>query len=389
MSALFTLIVFLVLFSVLILIHELGHFFTAILSGVKVEEFGLGFPPRAKILTKRKGVIYSLNWIPLGGFVRMLGQDDFSAENTLKNFFAKGSFASQKLWKRMLIIVAGVLMNFLLAYVLLTAVFRVGFYPLAIVPNDRININSYLIMREDFAKQEGVLVFREDLATNPGVRIVEVLKDSLAEKMAFQKDDLIQQINSVDVLEPADVIKMTAESADKKLIFSIKREEKGFKITLTPKQGELVGLGMKANYEITKKQFKWSAPLKAGEELIKQGWVTLYLAKDLVKGVVTKFQISKNIAGPVGMAQLTYDFVGQGITQLLLFAALLSLSLGIMNILPFPALDGGRFLFLLIEAITRKRPDPRIENYLHRLGFILLLALLIIVTWNDVMRFFN
>ncbi len=381
---LLTVISFIIVFSMLVLIHEFGHFITAKKSSVKVEEFGLGLPPRAKKIFKDKhGTIYSLNWIPFGGFVKMKGEDDF--EGKTKN--DKDSFVSASLWKRMIIVTAGVIMNFLLAIFLLTIVFTTGFKPLAIVEDSKIPINSYIIQRESFAQNNGTLSV--DITQN-GVTIESVKKGSLAEKNGFSPQDRIIKINEQEINSLQTISDILQNNRGKNLSITIIREENEQIVDIFLEEEASLGIYMRSNLKINDVQFSFPQSfLKASEEVARQSYITIILAKNVVSNLVNKMTVPEGVAGPVGIAQMTDTFVKLGIVPLLIFMSMLSISLGVLNILPFPALDGGRFLFMLFELITRKKPNPKVETAIHSIGYALLMILIIAVTWNDIARLFQ
>jgi regulator of sigma E protease len=414
-----TIVAFILVFSILVLVHECGHFFTAKKSGVHVEEFGFGLPPRAKTLWRDKsGTIYSLNWIPFGGFVKMLGEDlavpdkpvqpilpkhpteeeerlyeegkkmypqmlkDY--EEKMKIWNNPKSFGAQKLWKRMIIVTAGVMMNFILAIVALTIVFTAGFYPLAIVDDQKIPVNSYIIQRESFAKQTGTLAIDPNVK---GVTIEKVEEHSLSQQAGFQAGDIVLSINNEKIDNAIALINMTKEDAGKQMTFVVQRGAAEQTLMVTPEKDKPIGIYLKPEFTLNMVQFPFpSSVVKASEEVARQSYITLILAKNVITDIFQKFTVPQGVAGPVGIAQMTNTFVKMGFIPLLMFLAMLSISLGVLNILPFPALDGGRFLFMLFELITRRKPNAKVEAMIHSAGFALLMLLILAVTWNDIAR---
>lgn len=287
-----SLIAFLLIFSVLIVVHEWGHFFTAQKCGVKVLEFSLGFGK--KIWTKtHKGVEYALALVPFGGFVRMLGEDESSDDPR--------SFEQAKLWKRMAITLAGIAMNFVFAVVILTGLFSFGTTPVLISDAD-----------VDQAIERGIVVLGEEL-----------------------------EDGSRQILEIKEIQKPFPQS----FVFAV-TETWRISGAVIDKAAEIPG------------------------EIISTG------------------KLPDGLAGPVGIAEATHKILPSGIAALLKLAALLSISLAVMNLLPIPALDGGRFLFQLIELVIRRRVPPKWENSVHIGGFVLLMVLIAAVTWNDIVRIF-
>ena len=365
-----TIIAFIVIFSVLILIHEWGHFTAARQAGVKVEEFGIGIPPRAKKLFKdKKGTLYSLNWIPFGGFVRLFGEDS-SDPKVLKD---SKSFASKTLWQRTRIILAGVFMNFVLAWVLITIGFSIGMKP-------------FLVTEDDFNKamEAGLL------ETNPVVYVHEVESGSSAEEAGILSGDILLSLNQKELHSVEDLTEglgsgisypLTLEREDESLTVTIHPNEEG-KIGVVISQQELIEDIHPLQYPIYK------APYYALHEVVRLSALTVDMLGNVVVSLVAKFAIPEGVAGPVGIARMTHTFVQQGIMALIQFTALISISLGVINVMPFPALDGGRFLFILFEVITRKKPSPKWESIIHTIGFVLLMALIVVITWNDIVQFF-
>jgi regulator of sigma E protease len=288
-----SLIAFLVIFSALILVHEYGHFTAAKKSGVKVEEFSLGM---GKLLWKKqKGETqYSLRAVPFGGYVKMLGEEDKSDDPR--------SFSKAKLWRRMMITLAGVFMNFVMAILALTVLFTAGTNPILITDAD-----------VERAEAAGLLVLSEE--------VNEDGKRELLEIVPIQKPF------------PQSLLFATTETYR-------------ISVAVVQKLGEI--------------------PV----EIIKER------------------RIPEGLAGPVGIAEITHKIVPLGLLALLKLFALLSISLGVINLLPIPALDGGRFLFQIVELVTFRKPPESWENAIHMAGFILLMGLLVVITWNDIMRVF-
>jgi len=287
-----SILAFLIIFSILILIHEAGHFFAAIKSGVKVEEFALGM---GKNLWKKKrnGVEYTINAVPFGGFVRMLGEEKKSKDPR--------SFNQAKLYRRMFITLSGVIMNFVLAIICLTILFTNG-------------TNPILITEEDVAQAEasGLLILGEEN---------EEGKKEFIELKPIQKPF------------PRSLVFATTET-----------------------------------YRISKAVIKKAAEIPM--DIIEHG------------------RLPEGLAGPIGIAEITHKVVPLGIMALIKLMALLSISLGVINLMPIPALDGGRFLFQLVELITWHKVPEKWENAIHMTGYILLMLLLVAITWNDIFRIF-
>ena len=342
---LITILAFLAVLVVLIIAHELGHFSTAKAFGVKVEEFGVGFPPR--LLSFKKGETrYSLNAIPLGGFTKMVGEVDPSETRSL---------ASKSIWVRILVLSAGSLMNFLLPLLLFSIAFMVPY---------------------------NVLIGQ--------VTVEEVLPNSPAAIAGLQPEDTIISINGKQLNSTLDLSREIQLNLGKESTMVISHSDSVTEeVQLTPRwrppegQGAIGILVKTANPTIvSQREPFWRAiPLGVNKcietfVLFKNGILSLFI------GTAT-FQVG----GPVAIAQMTGEVARAGISPLLEFAAFLSINLAIINIFPLPALDGGRIVFVLLEWIRRgKRISPKIEGLIHGIGFVLLIAAMLAVTYQDIIR---
>lgn len=363
-----TILAFIVIFSVLVLVHEWGHFYFARRAGIKVEEFGIGLPPRAKQIYKdKKGTVYSLNWIPFGGYVRLYGEDS-SDPNVLK---AENSFASKSIATRSSVIVAGVVMNFVLAWVLITIGFLVGMRP-------------FLITQGDLQKATaaGLIEAQEVLYVH------EILEGSPLSESDLRPGDLVVEINGRQVPLAADLPSILVPGRPVEL--SILREEREGALVVTPDvEGKLGFSVSNIPYIVYLKDQKYSifrAPVEAIKEVGRLSYLTLDMLGNVIVSLASKLTVPDGVAGPVGIAKLTYHFTQQGVIALMQFSALLSISLGVINIMPFPALDGGRFLFIIFEVILRRRPSAKWEATIHAVGFALLMLLILLITWNDIVN---
>lgn len=357
----YTIIIFIIVLSVLVLAHEFGHFIVARKRGVKVEEFGIGFPPRLWKI-KRGETVYSINWIPLGGFVKLKGEGGEDKDDI-------DSFAHKRIWERALIISAGVIMNIILAAVLLGVGFIFGI-PQAI--------------NEDLPALARV--------SELSVIVVEVLDNSPAKEADLQLGDAITAIGGQEIFKVDQLKSYVSSREGEEIIFNIKRGEEELERLILPVKLEeegIVGIGV-GLIDSGKVSYPWYAAFWQG--LV----TTLFLTKEII---VAFYYLFKNLifgqglmveaAGPVGIAVMTGKMAKLGIIRLLQFISILSINLAILNFLPFPALDGGRFLFLIIEKLRGKPVDQRIENIVHNLGFILLMALVVLVTYRDILNVFN
>lgn len=356
-----TTLLFLALLSVLVFVHELGHFLMARACGMKVEEFGFGFPPRA-VGFRRGDTLYSLNWIPIGGFVRIKGENGNEKND-------HDSFASKKPWQRFLVLVAGVTMNFLLAIVLYSVGFMVGL-PSTI---------------------DGPLPSSARV-TDSKLSIMEVVSDSPAAKAGIVGGDAIISLDGY--------VPETAEQARAYLIahteigVSLKLDKKDTSVEIVrlvaePLKGtDMVGIGV-GFVQTARVSYPWYLAVAHGVAATGQmTWAILDSFGKLIGSLFGGGNMSASLAGPVGIAVMTGEVAAMGFVYLLQFAALLSINLGVINILPFPALDGGRIFFLIIEKLRGKAADERLENAMNNLGFLFLMIVIVFVTVKDVMKFF-
>lgn len=348
-----TVLLFFIVLSVLVLAHEFGHFWLAKRAGAKVEEFGLGFPPR--IVKWRRGeTLYSVNLIPFGGFVKIFGED--AAEQK-----EPGSFGLLSLGKRAQVIAAGVIMNFLLAAVLMMIVSGLG--------------RPTLI-------NEG----NKALARDISIRILEVAPGSPAEVGGLKVGDKI--VGADDVEEFQQFIEV---NRGREINLSVERGSETLKFTLTPRkdmpEGEgPIGISL-ARIGIVSSPW-WRAPW---DGLVASVNLTIAIAVAIVQllaGAITGQGFVANLSGPVGIASLTGEAARLGIVYLLQFTALLSINLAILNVLPFPALDGGRLVFLVYEKFRGRPVNKEFEHAVNMVGFALLMLLLVWVTWQDIVRIF-
>lgn len=539
MDIILTIIAVVIIFSILVLIHEAGHFFAARRAGIKVLEFGIGFPPR--LFEKKIGeTTYTINAIPFGGFVKLYGEDATS-EAVIK---AKDSYAHKSPWVRTKVVVAGVLMNFILAIVLLTIGFTFGIEPLLVTEADLFahlaqgnvksapglfigkvpdNLKSFGLEMGDkivtiddkaitdesqagifekggakkdidltlvsakgvykkihvpltgkdksfgidlkpftqfprlaileikklsksskagFKKGDQILqmngteiytpqdfdyalsrsqniaftILRDNqileipvtLPDKKSVVIAEIFSDSAAQKSGFIKGDIVVSISSTAISAPEQMQEILKKSGGKNLAYKLSRDGKELEITAKTGVNNMLGVALSQvnsfkNYEISTyrtsvltsiteiKRVRYG-PWTAFKQAVSESWrltgITVNAFGRTLKTIVSRFSVPAEIGGPVQIAYYTHTFVQEGFFALLRFTALLSLSLAVINILPIPALDGGRLLFIAIEVIFKKRVNARFESFVHGIGFILLLGLIILVTYSDIIKLF-
>ncbi len=378
-----TTLIFILVLSVLVFAHELGHFWTARKLGVKAEEFGFGFPPRAfgfyrdikgkwRRFTGNRALedlpaeqapadtVYSLNWLPIGGFVRIKGENGEGKQDP-------DSFATKSLWRRALILSAGVIMNVILAAMLLSLGYMIGL-PQGI---DDVRPSARITKAE--------------------VIVMEALADSPAQRAGLQAGDVIVAVNGqeVDSSEGLQAIVGANNGQATEFLVKSQSEEKSLQITpeiisSTGKPG--IGVSIYASGTVRYPFFIaiWEGIRATGLMF----WAIIVAFAVLIRDLFLGVGVGGQVAGPVGIATLTGQVASLGFAYLLQFMALLSLNLALINILPFPALDGGRLLFLLIEKFKGRPVRQSVEALIHTIGFWLLILLIIVVTYKDIVRLF-
>ncbi|MBU2632499.1 RIP metalloprotease RseP [Patescibacteria group bacterium] len=361
---LITAIVFILILSVLVLIHEFGHFFMAKKFNIKVEEFGFGLPPRAFGI-KRGETVYSINWLPIGGFVKLYGEDEAGSGSVKKpsatshkqladvdrTYFAKPA------WQRAIVVGAGVVMNFFLALVIISYLFSIVGVPR---PGDKIFIS-------------------------------EVADNSPARAAGLKKGDVIKIINGKKITTSQDLVSITKQNAGKKITLTVERARGEIrKIEVTPRKDypkDQGPMGVLIAQDVKVVKYPWyQAPVVGTVETLKQTWMILSGFGMIFSQLLIQGTAPQGVAGPVGIAQLTGQILEIGPYAILSFVALLSLNLAILNIMPFPALDGGRLLFIFVEIATGRKVNKKFESYAHAIGMMILLGLIALVTFHDIFR---
>lgn len=352
-------IAFIVMLLALVLAHEAGHFFAAKWSGCNIEEFGFGFPPRLFSIV-RKGTRYSFNLLPLGGFVKIEGEnmDEVAPSPT--------SFAAKSAGKRIFILSAGVIMNMVLAYVLLTAQAAVGSPTLVTGQN-------------------------ASTLTNQKTYILDVAKDSPAEKAGFKKFDRIVAIQGTKNPTIDQIQQVMSNYGGQEVNLEIDRAGQKIQayvlVRENPPTGEgATGVSLAATGLIKAPWWKapWAGLTRTWNMLVAivvQFWI-------LIQQLVQHGSAGESLTGPIGIAVYTNEATQLGLPYFLEFMALISINLAIINILPLPALDGGRILFVGLEKIFGRRYIGRIESYTHTAGFVALIGLMLFVTFHDVHKYF-
>jgi len=346
MDIIITLLAFFGVLAIVVVAHELGHFATAKWSGVKVEEFGLGYPPR--IFGIRRGeTLYSLNAIPLGGFTKMAGEEDPQVERSL---------ASKSIGTRLLVLSAGSIMNLILPFLLMTI----------------------------------ALMVPHNVWTGQ-VTVAEVSENSPAAVAGIRAGDIIISITDAPVNNTGDLSRYIQLSLGKEITVLVEHSN-GIEevVTLVPRwrppEGEgASGVAVFDNvvYKESQSEPFWQAIPMGVSQTIEN----MVLFKNSILSLFTSTASTGGVTGPVGIAQITGEIAKSGISPLLEWTAFFSLNLAILNILPLPALDGGRIAFVLLEWVRRgKRISPKKEGLVHLIGFAMLLAFVLAITYQDIVR---
>ena len=363
-------------FIMLVVLHEFGHMVASKRNGVVVEEFGVGFPPRAwgKKLRKKKGddTLYSLNWLPLGGFVKLKGEHDDATE--------KGSFGAASLKTKVKILLAGVGMNFLTAWVLLTGLFLVGAPKL---PFESLPF---------YGKEQSVI--QSDTKTVASKTYVgEVSKNSPAEKAGLEFGDVILSLNGQVPGDELTLNELTKKYAGQEVKLKFEdennRKDKEVEVQLREdgESGGVLGVGVA---QTVKFKSTWSAPINAITTMYQSTEATFrgigYAFSSIVHGESEK--AGEVVGGPVATVDAIKNVSRSGFPDLVLLIALISLSLGIMNVLPIPALDGGRLFLILLFRLRGKVLTKEKEEKLNAWGMGFLLIFILLITVVDVRRLF-
>lgn len=368
-----TIIIFIIILGILVFVHEFGHFWVAKKTGMAVDEFGFGFPPRIagiqKIAGKLKMVwghkppldpqqtVYSINWIPFGGFVKIRGENN-EYENDPR------SFINRPFWARLGTLVAGVTMNWILAAVLFSAVLAVG-TTAELTPGDPILAYAAVSSRQ--------------------VAISYIQDGGPAQKAGLQQEDIILSVDGQTFTSYEPLQQYILSHKGQTFEFVVKRFNETEKIDVpslkspAPDEGP-TGIALT---DIGTIRLPWYRAIIRGTQ---EAVLTTQAIAAGVYQIFTSKAALKSVGGPVAIGRLVGQVRQVGIVALIRLTALLSLSLAVLNILPIPALDGGRVLFLIIEKIRRKKNNQKIEQFVNTAGFVLLIMLMVVVTIKDIMK---
>lgn len=356
----------------IVILHEMGHFFAARRAGVEVEEFGIGFPPRAKTLGKKNGTEYTLNWLPLGGFVKLKGEHDSDTE--------PGSFGAARLRDKVKIMVAGVVVNALTAVVIFSVISLFGL--------PKVFENQFAI------ESDNTIVTQE-------VIIADVSEDSPASQAGIEQRDELIRISgseSFEINTSEDLLVATEALEGQQVEVTFVRDGEEFtesatlrgqaEVEASRQTDEPIGYLGVVPVEYVEQRATWSAPIVGivftGQVTVETFNVFGEIIADLFRGDTSTAQ--ENVTGIVGIGDALGQLSEQGLKSVLLLIALISLSLAIMNILPIPALDGGRLFVTLLFRGLRKPLTQNMEERIHGTGFALLMLLFVLITIVDVQR---
>jgi regulator of sigma E protease len=357
-------IIFIIVLAVIVLVHELGHFLLAKIFGVRVEEFGVGIPPRA--VGKQIGeTLYSANWIPLGGFVKMLGEEN--SDEKISESEKSKSFSAKSKWKQALILIAGISFNLIFAWLVISLGFVIG-----------------------MPAPVGESVFGQ--TQNVRTVVTGVVPKSPADVagLAVGDDVFAVKIGNQPIVNPTaeNISSAISKSQTGDISISYQRGNYLVKtISITPSTGivpgeRLIGISMEDLGTL-----KLSPPFAFLEGAHTTYILTVATAQGLAQFLWQTVQLKSNwseVSGPIGIASVVGQATQLGFVYLLSLIALISINLALINLVPFPALDGGRLLFVVIEAVIRRPIPSRVANWLNTVGFFLLLALMIFISVHDV-----
>ncbi len=338
----FTGIVVVLVFGFMIFFHELGHFLAAKKAGVKVNEFALGMGP-VLLKTQKGETTYALRLLPIGGFVSMEGEDSESGD--------AGAFCNKSPAKRFVIIAAGAFMNLLLGYVIMLA----------------------LVMMSSGIATTEIHSFAQGATSNQYLQAGDKIVEINGKRIRTSNDISYELMREDDGIVDMVVVRDGQRVALDGVTFRMEEVQDGVKAIKL----DFIVKGVAKNF--------WNVPVYAFDwtvSIVKQVWMSFV---DLIGG---RYSINQ-LSGPVGVATAIGEASGLGLDYMLILVAIITINLGIFNLLPIPALDGGRLVFLLIEAVRGKPVNPNIEGYINVAGLVALMGLMVFVTFNDIAKFFQ
>lgn len=359
--------IFLVVLFVLVLVHEWGHYITAKKTGMRVDEFAIGFPP--KMFGIKKGETeYNFNLLPIGGYVKIYGENADEAESAENDVDAHRAFGARPKWAQALVLVAGITMNILFAWLLFTVTLAVG------VPT---------AVDEAHATDSAKLI------------VAGTLKNAPADGKLPIGSEITQATAGSDTLNhptPASFSEFVTAHAPSPVTIEYNLKDKSQSVVIVPVSGLVAEnpskyiVGTSLSLVEIKKESIPTAIIDGFKETVHGLYSISAGLLSLIKDSIVGKADFSGIAGPVGIVGMVGDAASYGLTPLLTFTAIISLNLAVINLLPFPALDGGRLMFVAIEAITKKRVPAKWTGWTNLIGFGLLMILMAAVTFNDISR---
>ncbi|MBE6752907.1 MAG: RIP metalloprotease RseP [Ruminococcaceae bacterium] len=411
MTTILIVVVSVILFVLVIMIHEFGHFLFAKLFGVKVNEFAIGMGP--KLLKKQKGeTLYSLRLFPIGGFCAMEGEDEDSDDDR--------AFGNKKVWQRMIIVIAGAAFNIILGLIFMLIIQGqqpyyasrtiAGFVPTAVSYSDFAadtdgerdylyseDEETYLTIVEGEGNAAGGTISAEEAKSNEQAGKGHIFREAASGKTGLKQDDVIISVNDYRALCFYDAYFAMSMDDDGVMDFVVERDGERVKIPDVTFDRVDAG-GMMTGTEMTVLDFQVYAVPRTFKTLMQSTYLqSQYFVRSVYMSLyymITGRAGFNQMSGPVGIASMIGEVAEagfaqsfmEGINSILYIMALITFNLGIVNLLPLPALDGGRFVFLVIEAIRRKPINQKIEGIVHTVGLLLLFGLMIVITYQDIIR---
>lgn len=381
MELVFGIVTGLIILVLLVVVHELGHAIMARRNGVVVEEFGIGFPPKAWSKKLKNGIEFSLNWLPLGGFVKLQGEHDAAS--------GKGDYGAATFWQKTKILLAGVFINWVTAVILLTILALTGLPQ--ILPNQ-------------------FSVASDTTVTTQPVRIASIQEEMPAEAAGLRRGDEILRFGGQEVKSPEALVQQSQARKGQSVEVVYKRgdTERRTRVQLRSENSDQRGYFGVTPGQMTTMRATWSAPIVGVATTAQLTWETFKglgkLVADLAAGLAQQLSFNQDVreqggqnlnaagasvAGPIGILGVIFPAAQQaGPTQLVLLTAIISLTLAVMNVLPIPALDGGRWFTMAAFRLARKELTKEREEQIQTVGFLTLMALVVVVTFADVTKLF-
>jgi len=361
-----SILIFILILAVLIIVHEYGHFIVAKKWGIRVDEFGLGYPPRAKVLFKRKGTLFTLNWIPFGGFVKIFGEDP--DQQSLEGDDKGVALTSKSRFAQATVMFAGPLFNFIFAWLIILVILFLGLPSAVDSKNEKYVSGTKTVITE---------VMTDSPAAASEVMVGDAVLSAQFEGVTYGS---LVDVNFSQSVSNNKVLNLTLDRSGETIEKQISIGE--FMVGDRPGIGvglQTVGIYKPPFFKAIIESFKVTG------EMIYQ--ITFGLGSLIVDAFRGQADVT-NLTGPVGIVSLVGDASNLGVVYLLMFIALISVNLGVINLIPFPALDGGRILFLIIEKIKGSAISPKVANTLNSVGFLILITLMLFITFRDIVKLF-